>query len=187
MDIFFNNYGYLCENCGKLYEIKYKKFKVLNKEATAIYDYDDSIKELLYKFKGCHDYELYPVFLYRLKNELKFLYKDYTLIPMPSYHLHDKERGFNHVEEMFKILGLPMMRCLEKIKDIKQSDLTYEERHTVIFNMRVKNDTDITNKKILLVDDVFTSGSTIKAAIKLLSKYHPKIIKVLVMSKTTIN
>ena len=43
---------------------------------------------------------------------------------------------------------------------------------------------DLFNKKILLVDDVYTTGSTMKAAIDLVKQLHPKKIKVLVISKT---
>ena len=39
-------------------------------------------------------------------------------------------------------------------------------------------------KNILIVDDVFTTGSTIRAAIDLVKQAKPKNIKVLVMAKT---
>ena len=37
--------------------------------------------------------------------------------------------------------------------------------------------------KVLIVDDVYTSGSTINAMIKLVKKAHPKSIKILILSK----
>ena len=39
-------------------------------------------------------------------------------------------------------------------------------------------------KKVLIVDDVFTTGSTVNAMIDLIKPKNPKKIKILVMSKT---
>ena len=48
----------------------------------------------------------------------------------------------------------------------------------------MKEDLERHNKKVLIVDDVCTTGSTIKAMIKLLNSKKPKQIKVLVLSHT---
>ena len=50
--------------------------------------------------------------------------------------------------------------------------------------MKVKQNVNLFNKKVLIVDDVYTTGSTIDAAINLIKGLRPKKIKVLVMSKT---
>ena len=42
----------------------------------------------------------------------------------------------------------------------------------------------VKNKKVLLVDDIHTTGSTIQACIDLIQPGHPKDIKVLVVAKT---
>ena len=42
---------------------------------------------------------------------------------------------------------------------------------------------NLTNKKILIVDDVMTTGSTVKHAIEIIKKKKPKIIKVLILAK----
>ena len=105
------------------------------------------------------------------------------MIPAPSSENSNKKRGFNHVEEMFKTLKLKMVKCIHKTSEVKQADLTTKEREKISENL-VIDDVDLKGKKILLVDDVYTTGSTIKAMIKLVKEKGAKNIKVLLMSKT---
>ena len=137
----------------------------------------------MYQFKGCKDYELKTVFLEYYKDYLNYKFKNYIMIPAPSYAKNDEERGFNHVEEIFSVLNLKMMKCIHKTKQVKQADLTTKEREK-IGSVLVADDVNLSGKKILLVDDVFTTGSTIKAMIKLVREKGAKKIKVLLMSKT---
>lgn len=114
---------------------------------------------------------------------LNFKFNGYTMIPAPSSKESDEERGFNHVEEMFKNLKLKMFKCIHKTKSVKQADLTTKERKKIGKILAI-DDVDLSNKKVLIVDDVFTTGSTIKSMIKLVKEKGAKKIKVLLMSKT---
>lgn len=105
------------------------------------------------------------------------------MIPAPSYSQSDEERGFNHVEEIFSVLNLKMMKYIHKIKQVKQANLTTKEREQIGSVLEIDN-IDLRGKKILLVDDVFTTGSTIRAMIKLVKEKGASIVKVLLMSKT---
>ena len=105
------------------------------------------------------------------------------MIPAPSSEKSDNYRGFNHVEEIFKNLHLKMLKCIHKTKQVKQADLSTKEREK-IGEYLVIDDVDLSHKKVLLVDDVYTTGSTIKAMIKLVRNKGAKRIKVLLMSKT---
>ena len=105
------------------------------------------------------------------------------MVPAPSFEENDKERGFNHVEEIFGCLNLKMCKCIHKIKKVKQADLTSDERKNINKVLKI-DEVDFTDKKILIVDDVFTTGSTVKTMIELLKSKNPKNIKVLLMSKT---
>ena len=148
-----------------------------------LFDYDRTIQELLYQFKGCFDIELSRAFLEYFRDYLRIKFHGYTLVPAPSSDSSNKERGFNHVVEMFSILKLPMMSCVHKTKNVKQADLTSKERKEIKKYLAI-DDVDLSNKKILIVDDVFTTGSTIQTMINLVRSKNPKKINVLVMSKT---
>lgn len=173
----------ICSNCIKNLKPEFIEFKIKNCKAIAIYRYDDLIKGMIFQYKGCHDYELKSVFLNYVKNFLKIMYFSYIIVPMPSYFKDDEIRGYNHVEEIFKELNLKMEKVLVKNKKHKQSDLNYTERHKVKEVLEAKNAEKIRNKKILLVDDICTTGSSLRAAIDILKEYNPKTIEVLVIAK----
>ena len=119
----------------------------------------------------------------RQKNYLKIRYFNFVLIPIPSWKEEDDIRGFNHVEEIFKSLNLPMIKCLRKKEKFKQSNLNKQERKKIKQKIEVIDGELLKNKNILIVDDVMTTGSTISAAIELLAQYQPKNIKILVLAR----
>ena len=174
----------VCSHCLRELDAKFISFKVDKYKALAIYEYDDRIKSLLYQFKGCFDIEIADIFLIRYVRELKIMYEGYVVVPIPSYKEDDEIREFNHVVEMFKILKLKMAPLLIKTKKIKQADRSLKERQEINKYLELTNQTELKGKKVLLVDDVYTTGSTMKAAINLVEQCHPKKIEILVMSKS---
>lgn len=177
---------YVCKKCLKEIEAKFVNFDVDGYKALSIYDYDDKIQALLYQFKGCFDIEIADVFMSRYARELHLRYLGYVMVPIPSFEHDDEVREFNHVEEMFKYLKLPMKKLLIKTKYVKQAISNTEERKENAKFLDLCDRPDLSKYKILLVDDVYTTGATMKSAIKLIESLHPKKIKVLVMSKTKI-
>ena len=176
----------LCPNCYKKLEPKFLSFKVDGVSGISIYEYNDDLKGLIYQFKGCYDFELKDIFLDRFKWAIKARFYDYLAVPVPSYKDDDLIREFNHVEEAFGGLGIKYAKVIEKTKRIKQCDQHKNDRAKIGNFLRIVNGEQIYKKKILLVDDIFTTGSTIKACISLLKQYQPKKIKVLVLCKTTL-
>ena len=174
----------VCPWCYKEIKPHFFKFKVLGYNAISIYRYDEKIQALLYQFKGCFDFELLNIFFERFSRELSLRYRDYVLVPVPSYKEDDDIREFNHVEEMFKMLNLPMRKMIAKTKRIKQATSSAKRRKAIKDCLELTDNSDLSKYKILLVDDVHTTGSTLKACIHLIEKLHPKKIEVLVMAKT---
>ena len=123
------------------------------------------------------------MFLDRYYWYLRFLYHGYVIVPVPSYHLEDDKRGFNHVVEILYRLKLPMLKIIKKIKDVKQAKQNKKERLHAYKNFDITDLHLIRNKKVLIVDDVYTTGSSMRAAIDLVKKGKPKKIRVLVMAK----
>lgn len=160
-----------------------KKFKIDGIDGIALFHYNEKMKELIFRYKGCLDYELKDVFITPFLEELKLLYKGYKIALVPSYSKKILERGFDHVEEIFSALNLEILHPVTKTKDEKQSNKNYKERQKIIENFKLVNREGVRNEKILIVDDVCTTGASLKAMIKLLKELKPKKLSLLVIAK----
>lgn len=174
----------MCATCQKKLKPLFLKFRIGQIHATAIYKYNEDIKTLLYQFKGCYDIELANIFFEKFAHELHILYHDFVLVPAPSFQEDNEKREFNHVIEMFKPLGLAFLPIIEKFSPFKQADHNHRERKAIRKHLKINENYKMYGKKILIVDDVYTTGSTVKAMIQLIKPLKPKKIEVLVMSKT---
>ena len=174
----------LCSKCMDEFDPKFIKFKIDEYSAVSIYEYTPFIKNLIYTYKGCFDYELNQVFLNPFFKEIKLRYKSYKIIPAPSYIKNDEYRGFNHVIEAFKNLGLEILPIIEKTAHHKQAENNSKKRKEIKKYLALKNEISLEKQKVLIVDDIYTTGATMKAMIKLVEKLKPKVIKVLVLAKT---
>ena len=181
---FFDDNVCVCPDCQELLEPRFINFKIGNYKALAIYEYNEFVKKLIYLYKGCFDYEMREVFLNLYFKELKVLYKKYIAIPIPSFKEDDNKRGFNHVVEAFSFLGLKALPILIKTAHHKQAEKNAEERKEISKYLALSETPNLKNKRVLLVDDIYTTGATIRSAIKLIEKLHPKEIRILVLAKT---
>lgn len=76
-------------------------------------------------------------------------------------------------------------KCLIKTKNIvEQSKLGKEERQKNIKDVyKLNNVKNIENKKILLIDDIFTTGSTVNECSRILKQGKPQNIGVFVLAR----
>lgn len=174
----------ICDDCLNKFNTVFGKFKISSYDALYIYNYDENIQNLLYLFKGCFDYELKEAFISRFSFYLTIKYLGFIKVYAPSFKEDDINRGFNHVEEMFSCLKLKSLKCFIKTCPTKQVDLNKGGRENILSFLKIIDGEKLKNKKVLILDDVYTTGSTMKALIKLVEQYHPKEIKILLMAKT---
>lgn len=97
------------------------------------------------------------------------------VVPVPIHHSRLVERGFNQAIELSrrfcKRVSLPMeTSALYRVKRTKhQVNLPYDQRATNIEGaFAVKDAGKIAGKRVLLIDDVFTTGATLNEAAKVL-------------------
>ena len=103
------------------------------------------------------------------------------LIPIPLNRKKLKNRGYNQAEELAKelskILRVPVFSdVLIKIKTTQvQVELSGKEREQNLKNaFIIKNPAEVAGKKIFLVDDVYTTGSTMEECARVLKKANAK-------------
>ena len=141
--------------------------------------YKPPLSKLLIQYKENRDVELASVFLSYYTAYLNFKYSGFTIVLTPSSLSKIKKREFNHLELIFKNMNLPILNILTKKEGKEQKKNSASERGLVYKLIDIQNGCQITGKKILLVDDVITTGNTLKACLNLLKKYNPKRIEIL--------
>lgn len=113
------------------------------------------------------------------------------IVPVPMYIDKEKERGFNQATLMGKYLGKRVKkpfsdRILLRTEQTKSMrGLSPTERAENIkgkFDVREGFDKILAGKKILLVDDFFTTGSTARECAKVLVEHGADEVSVLVFA-----
>jgi ComF family protein len=182
---------YLCEDCKSILEITgfHQKYSAPNlKDLYFALSYNNHLsKKLIRRFK-------YEPFVKELAKPLSSLiiahfqlmdnkpdFSGYSLVPIPLEKRKMKWRGFNQAEEIGKelaeFLKIPLVSdCLIKTREtISQVELPEDARkENVKGTFSVKN--RISGKKILLVDDVYTTGATMTECARVLRESGAKEI-----------
>jgi len=191
---------YLCQDCLSTLEISGFHQKFSTENLSDLYfatSYQKPlIKNLIQSFK-------YKPFVKELTDNLSSLiiehfqllekppdFADFILIPVPMEKKKLKWRGFNQAEEIGKELSKffrisLLNNVLAKIKETPaQVDLSEEERKENIRNdFSIKNGGQILGRKILLVDDIYTTGSTLTECAKVLKEAGAKEIIGIVIAR----
>lgn len=173
----------ICDNCLQKFKSIDKTTTICGIQTTFLYEYNDFFKSLLYQYKACYDIELKDVFLYKYKKIINKKYKNYVVIYPPSNKSENVKRGFIHIKEITSCLKLKSVDMFIKNKEYKQSDQKFMDRNQIQNIICLKNKID--KQKYLIVDDVYTSGNTLKTIIHLLNKNGIKNedIKAIILSK----
>jgi ComF family protein len=93
-----------------------------------------------------------------------------VLIPVPLHHKRLRERGYNQSEllsrELNKLIGLPVVAdCLVREQHASPQVVatSVSERQNNVANAFTCHDRRLKDKKVLLIDDIATSGATLNA------------------------
>ena len=93
-----------------------------------------------------------------------------VIVPVPLHARRRRTRGFNQAEELARHLGIPVLRALRKVRaTASQADLPAARRHANVRNaFALRWKVDVRGLRIVLVDDVSTTGATLDACARVL-------------------
>ena len=132
----------------------------------SLFTYNEAMKNYFsqYKFQG--DYALRFVFAKAAKKAVK-MFREHTIVPIPVSIEKFQVRGFNQVQGILDAANLSYRDILEKKDTLAQSSKTREERLQTQQAFKIKNGVDLPDR-ILLVDDIYTTGKTLQLAKQIL-------------------
>ena len=112
-----------------------------------------------------------------------------ALVPVPLHHLRFREREFNQAEELARLLsqraGIPMWHALKRIRyTTTQTKLDRNERMENLRGaFKVRHNAEVKNRHIVLVDDVFTTGSTVEECSRVLLRAGAVSVRVVTVAR----
>lgn len=166
-----------CLGCAKPSEQKWCKdcaeWKKMYPQHTfnhqALFEYNSFAKEWIKRVKFLGDIQVGSLFCEELKKELKVFRETHIFVPIPVSAQSLKERGFN---QLHVVLDKAAIRYEELLINTgtsgRQSQKNREERLATKqpFEVIKSKQERIRNKKILLIDDVYTTGRTMLFAVE---------------------
>ena len=194
--------GRVCKKCGKMleegyvfdscrdcrkYERKFEKgyccmlYGLYEKEVIKAFKYGD--KAYFGRFFGEIMYDrIEPVFESEVRADV--------IVPVPIHRSKLAKRGYNQSEilarEISDRLGIPMCKALERVEKTRaMSRISGRERRDNLESAFVVPSfmkQRLTGKRVLLVDDIFTSGSTADACSEVLKNAGASAIIVLALA-----
>jgi len=184
-----NDHDDLCSHCGNMQFYFEKNLSIIR--------YDDFIQKIILDCKNNgKDKQFKYLASYYINKEIELL-KDYLsdinlIIPVPTDKKTYKERGFNQALTISQIInqlfGIEINKSIIKInkKNKQQKSLNKEERikyQNEIY--KYKNICNLSNKNILIVDDVFTTGATVNAISKMLNDLNCNKLKIFTLIRVS--
>ena len=158
-----------------------------------LFQYDGEIRNAILNFKFNEQAYIYKTFLEILKNNEKICtqIKKYDIImPIPISKKRFKQRGYNQsaliARNLAKTLNIDYKEnVLVKIKNNKpQSELGQHERSANVKDVyKLKETKKVYKKNILLVDDIYTTGSTANECAKVLKENNANIVGIFTLAK----
>lgn len=136
----------------------------------SVYRYNNDMKEIISKWKYRGDYELGYIFKYRFQNHFRQKFKaikNVVAVPIPLSKERLHERGFNQAAMLASFLPIPTKELLSRVHNEKQSKKSRNERISSQNPFILK---ESVNNSVILVDDIYTTGTTIRHAADVLVK-----------------
>lgn len=187
-----DKYTLLCNNCyGEIISVspitlEYNHHKV---PVHALGLYDSLLKQLLMG-KYCFDVSPYIFLGHRLQEYIKRNKIEFDIIiTIPQYPFKQALRWFNHAYEIGHVISVKSrVRIFPHITCIKMTNQSYKNAKDRLLMQKntflITHKEELHKKKILLIDDVFTTGTTMKIILDQLNDVNYESCTILVAART---
>lgn len=193
----YSEEGYLCRKCSSRVKLCSNSYILSHNNIVVKYYstayYAGAMKELILRLKYKSDFvcgEILSSYMIRKIIEENICCDILTYVPMNRKAL--RKRGYNQSECLAKNIGkelnIPIVRTLKKIENTKdQIGLNGEERwENIRDSFKAVNKEKLNNKKIILIDDVITTGATAFYCAEELLRGGAKEINILTAAKSNV-
>ncbi len=154
----------------------------------AIFDYkSEAVRKVIEAIKFGFNRDLIGDILLGWRLPKKF--RKIALVPVPLHRLRENWRGFNQAELIAKQMGKKMA----PVRGLVRTRATGQQARTVNRGMRAENikgafglgkeGEGLSGKRVILIDDVFTSGVTMRECAKVLKKARVRQVWGLVLAR----
>lgn len=193
----------ICRECIEILE-KYRNNNAKNNQIEVLestinmhflYKYEGLVRKILLKYKFDDQSYLFFMLIFLILNspETCIFIRHYDIMmPVPLHKKRHLERGYNQTDLVAKNLGEKLKisvngKILRKNKNIKpQSQKSGKDRLKDvigIYDLNPKYAQEIVGKKVLIFDDIYTTGSTCKECAKMLLQGGAKEVGVFCIAR----
>jgi len=162
-------------------------------QLTCVYEYKELVRECIRKSKYYSKQFMALVDLVKEAVDITFEwnlgFEGFTCVPIPLAPHKEIQRGFNQAELIARVLSrkfkIPMQNSiLTRIKDTKaQHEMNRRQRFANMMGSFSTTPSLVKGKKVLLVDDISTTGATFIESSKVLYEAGAKEVRCFALSK----
>lgn len=176
--------SFVCANCGE------RDWSLSRLRAT--YREQGSVREAILAFKYRRQFHLRPWLGRWLEDGFREYYAGESwdaLVPVPLHPDRRRRRGFNQSAEIARWLGqragLPVVEALRRVKaTVPQARLSRVERlRNLRGSLALAGGFDPRGRRLLICDDVFTTGATADACARVLRRSGAEEVAALTVAR----
>lgn len=189
----------ICQKCGKLFTVGMPINALCNEcetsgrvftQARSLLLYDNITQKIVLSIKSDASESVANACSKLIYYKYRELFDNIDfIVPVPSHWLRTLYRGFNPADiiakELSIVSGIKVNRSLRRIRRTAyQHKKSKSERLKNLNNAFSCINSSVCNKNVLLVDDVFSTGSTLNECTKTLLNNNVKLVNCITIAST---
>ncbi len=180
IDILPSEFG-MCRNCLEAFPFAEQS---LDRKAIAVCRYEGVAKQLIYDYKYNESRVIGKYMANMMAHRIREMNITYDVVlTVPCSKHRKKVRGFDHALYMAQVLSDNLSidiseGTLERVKETRRlKGLTKQERLTELENaFEVCNGEAFYGKRLLIIDDILTTGATLSACTQVVIPFQPSCV-----------